>query len=218
VQACEYRRPVHWPSDGFPEEQADHPVINVTWYDAMAYCAWLTEQLSVEACNLKVWRAERWETLDVDGKAWHFELPSEAEWEKGARGTDGRLYPWGNLWDAKRCNTKESRSTMTTPVEAYPLGASPYGVLDVAGNVWEWMCTLWGVDILESPFKYPYNPVDGREDIEADKGTHRVLRGGSYNYGRDAARCASRNRLLPDHDNWYVGFRVVLLPRNPSPN
>ena len=216
VQAREYHRPEHWPSDGFLEEQADHPVINVSWYDAMAYCAWLTERVSAEDCKLKVWRAEHWETVAVDGKAWRFLLPSEAEWEKGARGTDGRLYPWGNLWDAKRCNTKESRSVMTTPVNAYPLGASPYGLVDVAGNVWEWTRTLWGVDILDSPFKYPYNPTDGREDIDAGKGTHRVLRGGSYNYGRDAARCASRNRLLPDHGNWYVGFRVALLIRDSS--
>ena len=213
VQAREYRRPAHWPSDAFPEEQADHPVINVTWHDALAYCAWLTEQLGVETRQVQVWRAEQWETVDVDGKAWYFGLPSEAEWEKGARGTDGRLYPWGNLWDARCCNTKESRRMMTTPVDAHPLGASPYGVLDVAGNVWEWTRTLWGVDILESPFKYPYSTADGREDVAAGQETHRVLRGGSYNYGREAARCASRNRLLPDHDNWYVGFRVALLAK-----
>jgi formylglycine-generating enzyme required for sulfatase activity len=216
VQAREYHRPEHWPSDAFLEDQADHPVINVSWYDAMAYCAWLTEQLGDETCQVKVWRAEGWETIDVDSKAWCFGLPSEAEWEKGARGTDGRLYPWGNLWDTKRCNTKESRSTGTTPVDAYPLGVSPYGVLDVAGNVWEWTRTLWGVDILESPFKYPYNPADGREDIEAGKGTHRVLRGGSFNYGRDAARCTSRNRLLPVNGNWFVGFRVALLVKGSS--
>ena len=216
VQACDYHRPEHWPSYGFPEDQADHPVVNVTWYDAMLYCAWLTERANDAACKVKVWHTEHWETIDVDGKAWIFQLPSEAEWEKGARGTDGRLYPWGNLWDAKRCNTKESRSPMTTPVNAYPLGASPYGVLDVAGNVWEWTRTLWGADILETSFTYPYTPADGREDIKAGKGTHRVLRGGSFNYGRDAARCASRNRLLPDHSNWYVGFRVVLLRQLPE--
>jgi len=214
VQACGYRRPEHWPSDEFPEDQADHPVTNVSWYDAMAYCAWLAECLSEEACQAKVWRAERWETIDIDGKAWCFQLPSEAEWEKAARGPDGRLYPWGNLWDAKRCNTKESRSVATTPVDAYPLGASPYGVLEMAGNVWEWTRTLWGVDILTTLFKYPYNPADGREDMQADAAMYRVLRGGSYNYGRDAARCTARNRLMPDHGNWFVGFRVALLPKS----
>ncbi|MBN2394269.1 MAG: SUMF1/EgtB/PvdO family nonheme iron enzyme, partial [Anaerolineae bacterium] len=215
VQVCGYRRPEHWPSsvikpDDFPENQANHPVTNVTWYDAMAYCEWLTEQLRVEECQVKVWRAEQWETIGINGKAWRFHLPSEAEWEKAARGTDGRLYPWGNLWDAKRCSTKESRSVATTPVDAYPLGASPYGVLDMAGNVWEWTRTIWGVDVLKALFTYPYNSADGREDEEVSKPMHRVLRGGSYNYERDAARCASRNRLMPDHGVWYVGFRMAL--------
>jgi formylglycine-generating enzyme required for sulfatase activity len=216
VDARGYRRPEHWPSDTFPESLADHPVINVTWYDAMAYCAWLTEQLNVGGCKVKVWRAEQWELVDIDCKTWHFQLPSEAEWEKAARGTDGRIYPWGNLWDAKRCNTKESRSVATTPVDAYPLGASPYGVLDMVGNVWEWTRTLWGVDILNALFRYPYNAADGREDVAADKGMYRVLRGGSYNYGRDAARCASRNRLMPGQGIWYVGFRVALVCQMPE--
>ena len=210
VQARAYPCPEHWPSDGFPEDWADHPVINVSWYDAMIYCEWLTERLGSEKCMAKVWHVGQWETIEIDSTAWRFLLPSETEWEKAVRGTDGRLYPWGNFWDAKRCNTKESRGVATTPVDAYPLGASPYGVLDMVGNVWEWTRTLWGVDILESLFKYPYNPADGRENVEADKAMYRVLRGGSYNYGRDAARCASRNRLLPDHGVWFVGFRVAL--------
>lgn len=216
VQAREYRRPEHWPSDGFPEDQADHPVTNVSWYDALAYCTWLTERLGGGKCVAKVWHAGQWETLEIDGVPWRFSLPSEAEWEKAARGTDGRLYPWGNLWDAKRCNTKESRKEVTVPVQAYPMGASPYGVLDMAGNVWEWTRTLWGVDIVEPLFRYPYDPADGREDIGADTTMYRVLRGGSYNYGRDAARCAGRNRLLPNHHNWYVGFRVALLAKDAS--
>jgi len=215
VQACAHRRPEHWPSsvmtpDDFPENQADHPVINVTWYDALAYCEWLTEQLSVEGRQVKVWRAEQWEPFAIDSKTWRFDLPSEAQWEKGARGTDGRLYPWGNLWDAQRCNTKDARSAGTSPVDAYPLGASPYGVLDMVGNVWEWTRTIWGVDVLKALFTYPYDPADGREDVEVSKPMHRVLRGGSFNYGRDAARCTSRNRLMPDHGVWYVGFRVAL--------
>ncbi len=211
VQACAYRCPEHWPSDGFPEDWVDHPVINVSWYDALTYCAWLTERLSREKCVAKVWHGGRWETIEIDAEAWRFFLPSEAEWEKAARGTDGRLYPWGNFWDAKRCNTKESRQDLPSPVQAYPLGASPYGVLEMAGNVWEWTRTVWGADIVEPLFRYPYNPADGREDIAADKSMYRVLRGGSYNYGRAAARCASRNRLLPGHGNWFVGFRVALV-------
>jgi formylglycine-generating enzyme required for sulfatase activity len=73
-----------------------------------------------------------------------YRLPSEAEWEKEARGTDGHIYPWGNQWDATRCNSKEKGRERTTPVHAYPQGANPYCVLDLAGNVWEWTQSLWG--------------------------------------------------------------------------
>ncbi|HQE91713.1 MAG TPA: SUMF1/EgtB/PvdO family nonheme iron enzyme [Anaerolineae bacterium] len=188
VQATKYRPPAYWPDGVLPATDADHPVVGVSWYDALAYCRWLTA---------------------VTGKP--YTLPSEAEWEKGARGADGRIYPWGNLWDGKRCNTKENRRDATTPVTAYPLGASPYGVLDMAGNVWEWTRSLWGSGGPEPLFKYPYNPTDGREALDADVRMHRILRGGSFNYGREAARCAYRNRLAPDSSNWYVGFRVVSL-------
>ena len=210
VHAREYRRPALWPSDEFPEDKADHPVVHVSWYDAMAYCAWLTERLAAEAHQANVWRAGKWEKVVFNGE-WRCRLPSEAEWEKGARGTDGRLYPWGNVWDVKRCNTKESRSVNATPVDAYPSGASPYGVLDVAGNVWEWTRTNWGMDTLKPQFSYPYVPGDGREDEEATEAMYRVLRGGSFNYGREYARCTCRSRLLPNNDVWYVGFRVALL-------
>ncbi len=188
VQATGYHSPTHWEGGVFPETKANHPVVNVSWYDALAYCRWLAS---------------------VTKKP--YGLPSEAEWEKGARGADGRVYPWGNLWDGKRCNTKEARKDATTPVTAYPMGASPYGVLDVAGNVWEWTRSLWGGGDLEPLYKYPYDPADGREDLEAGANMRRVLRGGSFNYPHDAARCACRNHLTPENGNWFVGFRVVLL-------
>lgn len=192
VQATGYRSPTYWEDGVFPEAKADHPVVGVSWRDALAYCRWLAA---------------------VTGKP--YGLPSEAEWEKGARGADGRIYPWGNFWDGKRCNTKESRKDATTPVTAYPMGASPYGVLDVAGNVWEWTRSLWGMGDLEPLFKYPYDPADGREALEAEPLMRRVLRGGSFNYPHDAARCACRNHLTPDSAGWYVGFRVVLLAEGP---
>ncbi len=188
VQAAGYRPPAHWEAGMFPEARANHPVVNVSWHDALAYCRWLASST---------------------GKP--YTLPSEAEWEKGARGVDGRIYPWGNLWDGKRCNTKESRKDATTPVTAYPMGASPYGILDVAGNVWEWTRSLWGGSDLEPLYKYPYDPADGRENLEAGADMRRVLRGGSFNYTHDTARCACRNHLVPENGNWYVGFRVVLL-------
>jgi len=188
VQATGYQPPAYWAGGTFPEGQPDYPVVGVSWYDALAYCRWLAS---------------------VTGKS--YTLPSEAEWEKAARGTDGRLYPWGNFWDGKRCNTRENRRDATTPVTAYPLGASPYGILDMAGNVWEWTRSLWGDGEIEPQYKYPYDPTDGRENPEAGTNIRRVLRGGSFNYTRDTARCACRNRLRPDSVAWYVGFRVALL-------
>ncbi len=188
VQATGHHPPVYWADGAFPDGQADHPVVSVSWYDALAYCRWLAS---------------------VTNRP--YTLPSEAEWEKAARGTDGRIYPWGNLWDGKRCNTYENRRNATTPVTAYPLGASPYGVLDMLGNVWEWTRSLWGDGELEPQYKYPYDPTDGRENMEAGVNVRRVLRGGSFNYTRDTARCACRNRLRPDSVAWYVGFRVALL-------
>jgi formylglycine-generating enzyme required for sulfatase activity len=121
VQATTYhRQPGGWEHGKPPKGREDHPVVNVTWHDAVTYCRWLSE---------------------VTGRP--YRLPSEAEWEKGARGSDGRIYPWGNQWDAKRCNTRESGKRDTTPVGAFPEGASPYGLLDMAGNVWEWTRSVY---------------------------------------------------------------------------
>ncbi len=101
----------------------DHPVVNVTWHDAVAYCKWLA---------------------GVTGKA--YRLPSEAEWEKAARGTDGRIYPWGDEWHRMRCNASGGKRGGTTRVGNYsPLGDSPYGCADMVGNVCEWTRSLYRV-------------------------------------------------------------------------
>jgi len=176
VQATGHEQPRHWKGGKPPRDKEDHPLVYVSWHDAVAYCRWLAE---------------------VTGKS--YGLPSEAEWEKGARGSDGRLWPWGNQWDAERCNTWVGGKGDTTPVGAYPEGASPYGLLDMAGNVWEWTRSLYR--------DYPYDPEDGREDVRA-KGDL-VLRGGSWYLYRDFARCVERHWYLPLHSYYHLGFRLV---------
>src|SRR5262249_5019358 len=158
------------------QQRPDHPVVNITWSAARAYAVWLAQ---------------------LTGASWR--LPTEAEWEKAARGTQGRIYPWGNQWDKTRANTKEGGPSDTTAVGTYPTGASPYGVQDMAGNVWEWTSTLYG--------SYPYSQDDGREN--PDSAGNRVLRGGSWNNGREQARAAYRLVNAPDVVFAVNGFRLV---------
>jgi len=116
VQDTGREPPRHWEGDQYPEELGDHPVVNVSWHDAVAYCEWLSE---------KTGRPYR--------------LPTEAEWEKAARDADGREWSWGNEWADSKCNTWEGGPNTTTPVGQYsPYSDSPYGVADMAGNVREW--------------------------------------------------------------------------------
>lgn len=148
------------------EGYAQHPVTGVTWHGVLDFCHWRTE---VEHSRANIFR-----------------LPTEEEWEKAARGDNGNEYPWGNDFDPDRCNTKESAKKGTTEVTAYPLGKSPYGCYDMAGNVWEWTSSHYAKD--------------------SDSA---VLRGGSWRFDRSDARCASRFRLEPDAWNIVIGFRCA---------
>ena len=109
-------------------------------------------------------------------------LPSEAEWEKAARGTEGQIYPWGDKPDPNLANYDKTGIGTTSPVGCFPGGAGPYGAEDMAGNVWEWTRSLWGQDWQKPGFKYTYNPADGREDLTAGADDHRVGRGGALDY------------------------------------
>lgn len=185
VQAAKYPPPDSWPDGQFPEERPDHPVVKVSWMDALAYCQWLTQ---------------------ATGRT--YRLPCEAEWEKAARGNDGRIYPWGNEWDQQRCNSKKDRksSPNTTPVGSYPDGASPYGLLDMAGNVAEWCATIVGK-------LYPYDTGEDESSIVyLRQGGNRVLRGGSWGDDPDEVRCAARlvfTPYIPGGTSSHNGFRVV---------
>jgi formylglycine-generating enzyme required for sulfatase activity len=188
---------------------ANHPVVYVTWYDAMAYCRWLNEQLHELArerlatanplteSERRFWRGLAEGFLSIG-------LPSEAEWEKAARGADGRVYPWGDQPDPNRSNYDKTGLGATNAVGCFPGGASPYGCEEMSGNVWEWTRSLFG------DYPYPLEGAErqGRED-PAVRG-RRVLRGGAIYVNARSTRCAVRLVNGPDHRDVSSGFRVVV--------
>jgi formylglycine-generating enzyme required for sulfatase activity len=181
----------------------NHPVRSVTWYDALAYCDWLTQKL-------REWvkTPEPLATL-LREDGWVITLPSEAEWEKATRGSeDDRRYPWGNDSDPNRANYDDTGIGTTSAVGCFPGGGSPCGAEDLSGNVWEWTRSLYQ--------DYPYDPADGRENLEAGDDVRRVLRGGSFNLTADYVRCAARVSWFPSNRYWYYGFRVVVAPFSQS--
>jgi len=158
----------------------DHPVVCINWHEATVYAAWLAQ---------------------VTRQSWR--LPTEVEWEKAARGTDGRLYPWGYQRDARRANTTDGGPGEATPIGAYAArgDASPYGVHDMAGNVWEWTSSRYR----ERP-NYHGDPAEVDDDTDA----YRVVRGGCCRDSLRAARAAARGSHLPYYADSWGGMRLVL--------
>ena len=176
--------------------KGNHPVVQVFWKDGIAFADWLN----------KTYRASLPRGLV-------FRLPTEAEWEKTARGKNGLIYPWGNDFDAENCNWQESVWGGTSPVGVYsPQGDSPFGCADMSGNTWEWTASLWGKKTEKPDCGYPYKPRDGRENQRANDDVLRILRGASFvnpaRFLRSAVRFRNNVVVLDDS-----GFRVALAPR-----
>ncbi len=165
----------------------NHPRETVNWYQAMAFCRWLSWRLG-GGYDLK----------KID--EWKVRLPTEFEWEKAARGTDGRLYPYKGEYDPAKGNTAKTGIGQTSAVGIFPNGASPYGVMEMSGNVWEWCLSNYE----NSTFKAR------EENLRTDKS--RVLRGGSWYNLLDFARAVYRNDLHPSNRDFSFGFRVVVVP------
>ena len=194
AEGSSWRNPLGMEGGDLALEQ--HPVVQVCWHDALAYCSWLTQN---HAGTLP--------------PGHHFRLPSEAEWEKAARGVHGYEWPWGNAYDASLCNSRDSGRFCTVPVGAYsPQGDSVYGVADMSGNVWEWTLTLWGKDRDRAEYVYPYVGDDGRENQGAGDEYYRIIRGGSFKDDMGGMRCACRDLDPPHYSLNNLGFRVFVAP------
>jgi len=177
IEATGHAKPKYWEDERF--NHPNQPVVGVSWFDAMAYSRWKGRR-----------------------------LPTEAEWEKAARGNDDRLYPWGEKWAKGKklyfVNVfgMEDRYEFTAPVNYYATGASPFGALNMAGNVWEW-CLDW--------YDKDYYRISPELDPEGPEATQmKVLRGGSWVNDIDGIQVTQRTRNLPDIQNNIYGFRTVL--------
>jgi len=168
------------------------PMTNVSWPDALAYARWLETQLETAAGTPAAIKTR----LD---QGWHVTIPNEAQWEKAARGTDGRIFPWGNEPRTDRANF---RGTAPLPVGSKPCPECAFGLMDMSGNVWEWT---------RSPYQpYPFDPSNDVHDLETD--ALWVMRGGSFSDPENNIRAAVRGGGDPGVRRPFIGFRLVIAP------
>ncbi len=192
IEVGGYQMEQYWPEAGWAWRQSqkiegpreygplfltpNHPRIGVSWYEAVAYCSWLSERLGYTV-----------------------RLPSEAEWERVARHTDGRVFPWGDEFDARRFNMSDTGIGATSTVGIFPDGDSICGAADMSGNVWEWCSTKWQGD---------YQGYEDQVDETLNGDDRRVLRGGAFRNDLYLVRCAVRVRYVPNGRSNFNGFRV----------
>lgn len=181
VKDMKYPSPVYWLGDEYPSGKGEHPVVYVDWDDADSYCQWLA---------------------DKTGRT--YRLPTEAEWEKAARGLDERTYPWGNDAPSPWLLNYDGEFGDTTTVGQYEAGASYYGVYDMAGNVWEWVADWYDKGYYKkSPVKNPTGPANGDRC---------VLRGGCWDDPPDVFRATNRDYDVPNYKGNDTGFRCAYSP------
>ena len=242
VEAGGYEAKEYWTDDGWewknekdvlgprvfdsPYNLPNHPVVGVSWYETLAFTRWLDG----------VWKEQGVLPEGVEVK-----LPSEAQWEKAARGglvipvgpmilsikelskhipalkdnlNPKHIYPWGDKPDTNCANYSDTGIGATSAVGCFPAGASPYGCEEMSGNVWEWTRSNWGKNWSKPDFKYPDKTDDGRENLNASKEVSRVLRGGCFYLNHPDMRCAYRYGSDPDIRHYCIGFRLVFSPFN----
>lgn len=193
------------PAVGYFLNYPDYPVVGISWYDAVRYCNWLSEQNGLAAC----YDTTNW-SYNATRNGYH--LPTEAQWERAARGNlDRKLYPWGDDPPSNRCNYREYAGEFTNLMPNFSNGRGPlpggkflangWGLNDMAGNVWEW-CQDWYLDnyYYQSPAQNPSGPQSG---------TEKVIRGGAWNKSEAYLPCAVREKKTPATKSYDLGFRIA---------